>query len=70
VTSANTISIAPVEAAWAVMLIDGRELARFSGPGAKRKTLRYAASTTPVRRHPSIEAVRRVREERGARRVS
>jgi len=26
---------------WAVSLADGRELARFTGPGAKRRALRY-----------------------------
>jgi hypothetical protein len=31
VASANTISLAPVEGGWVVMLTDGRELARFTG---------------------------------------
>jgi hypothetical protein len=63
--SGNTISLAPVEGGWAVILTDGRELARFTGPDAKRQALRYAASTNPVRRHPPIDMVRRTREERG-----
>jgi hypothetical protein len=63
--SANTISLAPVTGGWALMLADGRELARFVGPSAKRQALRYAASTNPVRRHPPIDMVRRAREKRG-----
>jgi hypothetical protein len=63
--SGNTISLAPVEGGWAVILTDGRELARFTGPDAKRRALRYAASTNPVRRRPLIDKVRRAREERG-----
>jgi len=39
-TSGHTISLAPVEDGWAVMLTDGRELARFTGGDAKRKALR------------------------------
>ena len=64
--NANTISLAPVEGGWAVMLTDGRELARFTGWDAKRKALRYVASTTPVRRHPTIDRVRRVRDGRAS----
>jgi hypothetical protein len=26
---------------WAVALTDGRQIARFAGPGAKRRALRY-----------------------------
>jgi RNA:NAD 2'-phosphotransferase (TPT1/KptA family) len=62
---ANTISVAPVEDGWAVMLTDGRELARFYGPDAKREALRYVVSVNPVRRHPPIDMVRRARENRG-----
>jgi hypothetical protein len=60
---ANTISIAPVKDGWVVMLTDGRELARFTGPAAKRDALRYVANVNPVRRHPPIDMVRRVRHE-------
>jgi hypothetical protein len=66
-TSANTISVAPVEGGWAVMLTDGRELARFSGPAARRNALRYVANVNRVRRHPPIDMVRRMRDQ-GARR--
>jgi hypothetical protein len=58
--SANTISLAPVEDGWAVMLIDGRELARFNGPDAKREALRYFDSFNPIRRPPPIDKVRSV----------
>jgi hypothetical protein len=68
--SGNTISLAPVEGGWVVILTDGRELARFIGPDARRQALRYAASTNPVRRHPLIDKVRRAREQRGARRTA
>jgi hypothetical protein len=63
--SGNTLSLAPVEDGWAVMLTDGRELARFTGPGALRKAHRYVASANPVRRRPLIDKVRRARQERG-----
>ena len=33
----------PIDHGWAVKLTDGRELARFRGPGAKRRALRYLA---------------------------
>jgi hypothetical protein len=29
---------------WAIGLTDGREIARFTGPGAKYRALRYLAS--------------------------
>jgi hypothetical protein len=32
-----------IERGWAVTLTDGRELARFTGPGAKRRALQYLA---------------------------
>jgi hypothetical protein len=40
------------------MLSDGRELARFTGPDARRRALRHVAAADPVRRRPSLEAVR------------
>jgi hypothetical protein len=66
----NTISVAPIEDGWAVMLVDGRELARFNGPDAKREALRYVGSTNRLRRHPSLDKVRRVREEVARRRLA
>ena len=38
------VMLQPVEHGWAVTLTDGRELARFIGPGAKRRALRYLAA--------------------------
>jgi hypothetical protein len=32
-----------IDRGWAVTLTDGRELARFTGHGAKRRALRYVA---------------------------
>jgi uncharacterized membrane protein YbhN (UPF0104 family) len=42
----NTLAVMlePVEHGWAVTLTDGRELARFIGPGARRRALRYLAA--------------------------
>jgi hypothetical protein len=34
----------PVDHGWVVAPTDGREIARFTGPGAKRRALRYLAS--------------------------
>ena len=31
---------------WGVYLTDGRELARFRGPGSQQRALRYLASAT------------------------
>jgi hypothetical protein len=42
--NALALMIRPTRYGWAVSLTDGRELARFSGPGAKRRALRYVAS--------------------------
>ena len=60
---ANTISIAPLKDGWVVMLTDGRELARFTGPTAKRDALRHVANVNPVRGRPPIDMVRRARQE-------
>ena len=65
----DTISLVRVTDGWAVMLTDGRELARFTGPNARVMAVRYVASTNPVRRHLSIDHVRRARQERGGRRM-
>jgi hypothetical protein len=39
----NTLAIIlnPIRAGWAVCLTDGRELARFRGPGARFRALRF-----------------------------
>jgi hypothetical protein len=33
----------PVDNGWAVAMTDGREIARFRGPGAKLRAIRYIA---------------------------
>jgi len=35
------IMLKPIFCGWAVCLTDGRELARFHGPGARSRALRY-----------------------------
>ena len=55
---ATSISLVPIQSGWAVMLSDGRELARFTGPDARRRALRHVAAASPVRRRPSLETVR------------
>ena len=62
------VMLKPIAGGWIIALTDGRELARFTGPDAKREALRYPVSTDRVRRHPPIDQVRRVHEERGAKR--
>jgi hypothetical protein len=41
--TALAVMIRPVGHGWAVTLTDGRELARFTGLGARRRALRYLA---------------------------
>jgi hypothetical protein len=43
--NALALTIRPINRGWAVCLTDGRELARFSGPGAKQRALRYLTRT-------------------------
>lgn len=38
---ALALILRPTSTGWAVYLTDGRELARFNGPGAKWRALRY-----------------------------
>jgi hypothetical protein len=45
--SANALSLAPAEDGWAVMLTDGRELARFNGADA------LSGGQPSARRRPS-----------------
>jgi len=42
----NTLAVMlkPIDHGWAVTLTNGRELARFTGPGARRRALRYLKS--------------------------
>jgi hypothetical protein len=41
--TALALELRPLRRGWAVDLTDGRELARFIGPGAKRRAETYAA---------------------------
>ena len=41
---ALTVRLKPIRDGWAITLGDGRELACFTGLGAKRRALRYLAS--------------------------
>jgi hypothetical protein len=40
-SAAYSIILKPILGGWAVCLSDGRELARFHGPGARWRALRY-----------------------------
>jgi hypothetical protein len=46
--NALALTIRPIPHGWAVYLTDGRELARFNGPAAKRRALRYLARITEI----------------------
>jgi hypothetical protein len=37
------VILKPVDHGWAVALTDGREVARFTGPGARWRAVRYIA---------------------------
>jgi hypothetical protein len=37
----HAILLKPIRHGWAVTVTDGRELARFTGPGAKQRALRF-----------------------------
>jgi len=41
--NAVAVILKPVDHGWAVALTDGREVARFRGPGAKWRAIRYIA---------------------------
>ena len=38
------VMLKPIPGGWIIELTDGREVARFTGFGAKRRALRYLAS--------------------------
>jgi hypothetical protein len=42
--------ISPIRHGWAVQLTDGRELARFLGPGARWRAMRYLRRTVEALR--------------------
>jgi hypothetical protein len=45
VMNALRMIIRPISHGWAVQLTDGRELARFLGPGARWRAMRYLRRT-------------------------
>jgi hypothetical protein len=47
--NALALMIRPTLYGWAVYLTNGRELARFNGPCAKRRALRYLTHTAEIR---------------------
>jgi hypothetical protein len=52
--TALALIIRPIRHGWAVYLTDGRELARFRGPGSKWRALRYLASATKALQTPAV----------------
>jgi hypothetical protein len=44
--SALAVMLKPIPDGWIIALTDGRELARFTGPAAKRRALHYLASAS------------------------
>ena len=42
-TAAAAVMLRPIRYGWGVCLTDGRELARFRGPGARCRALRFAS---------------------------
>jgi hypothetical protein len=45
---ALTLMIKPIRFGWVVRLSDGRDLARFYGPGARWRASRYLARTLGI----------------------
>jgi hypothetical protein len=43
------VTLEPIPGGWIIRLTDGREVARFTGPAANRRALRYLASHDIVR---------------------
>jgi hypothetical protein len=52
--NAVALMIRPTWHGWGVYLTDGRELARFRGPGSKRRALRYLATVTNAPQTPAL----------------
>ena len=61
----TSMSLVPIQSGWAVMLSDGRELARFTGIGARQKAYRYIANASPLRRRPRAALLGEVAGELG-----
>jgi hypothetical protein len=49
-TGARAVMLRRIPYGWGVSLTDGRELARFRGPGAYARALRYVRQIAGVRR--------------------
>ena len=49
-TAAHAVTLRPIRYGWGVCLADGFELARFRGPGAYARALRYVRRLAGVRR--------------------
>lgn len=43
------VMLKPIRAGWVIVLSDGQEIARFTGPAAKRRALRHRASHNLVK---------------------
>jgi hypothetical protein len=52
--TALALIIRPTHHGWAVYLTDGRELARFRGPGSKWRARRYLATATNALQPPAV----------------
>jgi hypothetical protein len=52
--TALALIVRPTHRGWAVYLTDGRELARFRGPGSKWRALRYLATATNAPQTPDV----------------
>ena len=55
-SNAAAIILRPTRHGWAVCLTDGRQLARFRGPGAETRALRYLARITRIRERRRVPA--------------
>jgi hypothetical protein len=52
--NALALMIRPTHHGWAVYLTDGREVARFRGPGSKWRAVRYLATATKLLQTPAV----------------
>ena len=52
--NALRLILKPAAHGWSVCLTDGRELARFRGPGSKWRALRYLARATKALQTPTV----------------
>jgi hypothetical protein len=52
--NALAVLLKPIDHGWAVTLSDGRELASFTGLGAKRRALRFVATRGQVLRPRNV----------------